>query len=1158
MTNKKLTATGGPGLQRYLTVVAFSLLVALTLLGSFAFAQRATGTLRGQVLDPQGAAVSSAKVTITNEDTGVTQSLQTTSAGTWNLPSVIPGTYSVAVEATGFKSLVKKNVVVLADQENVADTQLQLGVTSETVEVSGGAVEVQTTSSTLNDNYDSHDVLNLPSAGGVLNGSPLNLAVLSPNVVATPGGTTGIGGSVGGMRPRDNNFTVDGIDDNNLGVTGNTSTVIPDAVSEFAVQTNQFSAEYGHSAGGQYNLVTKTGTNAWHGSGEEYFQNRNLNSVDNLTKQAIQAGTLPGIPAYDNNRLGGTIGGPLVKNKWFLFGAYEYTDLHGQGAPTPLLAPTASGLSLLQSLAVDQSVKDILANYPVAPANDAGFQTVNGQNIPIGNLVIISPQLQHEHDAQVNTDYTRGNHQYAARFLFNHSQFILPTNSTQQQFNQIQTNDSRKISLSDTWSINNNWVSDFRLGYSFFHQNNANPCSACPPDITIVNLGQVTVGPGDNQFNKQNTYQVRDTLSWAHGKHTFKFGGEYLHFIYPQFFLSRSNGDYWYSSLQPLINDQVADVGGRVLRGAGTGSFLGTQSAVYGFIQDDYKVTPRLTLNLGLRYEYWTNPLGSSTQSLNAISNVPGVIDFHNPKTDKNNFGPRIGFAYDPTGSGKTAIRGGFGISYDVKFQNFVSITLPPQLFSELNPGNACTLSPLPSWCTTGNGFLAGGGLPQTFIPPATQADARALTASYIDDTVMPKTLTWSLGVQRELYRNATLEVRYLGTRGLELPIQYRRNFTSYFDAGGTPLPTYLRASDIPATFTASTPTDAQYNSFSCFTNPYANCTLDPNFSNNQYLKYGFFSNVTSDPPKGSSIYHGGSVAFTQRFQHGLSVNANYTYSHAIDNGTNEFFTSLLNPRRAQDTNQLGQDRSNSDLDVRHKFALSWTYELPKAKVENKFLGALLNGYQVGSVFLAQSGQPVTLQSGIDANGNGDTAGDRVVLNPFGSGNTGSDVFPVCAATAGTTSGAAVGTTYLGTAVIANPNATNGCAANPLQSITFDPAIGYTPVNPNARYVVAGPAALATVGRNSIRTPGFGVLNLSIFKNTHFTETAYLQLRAEFFNVLNHPNYTLSNGNVFSTAGITTATTTPGYVLPFDSNFLNSHLFSGGQRTVTLGVKMIF
>jgi len=149
----------------------------------------------------------------------------------------------------------------------------------------------------------------------------LNLAVLAPNVVAQPGGVTGIGGSVGGTRPRDNNFTVDGVDDNNLGVTGNNSTVIPDAVAEFNLTTNQFTAEYGHSAGGQFSLVTKTGTNNWHGSGEWYNQNKNYNSLDNLTRNAIAGGTIPGKPDFDNNRFGGTMGGPIVKNKWFVFGA---------------------------------------------------------------------------------------------------------------------------------------------------------------------------------------------------------------------------------------------------------------------------------------------------------------------------------------------------------------------------------------------------------------------------------------------------------------------------------------------------------------------------------------------------------------------------------------------------------------------------------------------------------------------------------------------------------------------------------------------------------------------------------------------------------------------------------------------------------------------
>jgi len=1120
------------------------LAVAVLALCNSALAQRTTGSLRGQVLDPEGAAVANAKVTVTNQDTGVAQTTQTTSAGTWNLPSILPGKYTVSMEAPGFKSLVKKDVTVMADRENVADAQLQLGIASETIEVTAGTEQIQTTSSTLNNNFDSQALLNLPVVGGALS-SPLNLAILAPNVVAQPGGVTGIGGSVGGTRPRDNNFTVDGVDDNNLGVTGPNSTVIQDAVSEFTLQTNQFSAEYGHSAGGQFNLVTKTGTNLWHGTGEWYTQNRNFNSIDNLTKQAIEAGKISGQPAYDNNRYGGTVGGALVKDKWFIFGAYERTYLHGQGTPTPLLAPTAGGLSSLIGMAANPTVASILQNYPVAPAQTNGLTTtVNGQAIPIGDLIIISPVGQNEHDAQVNSDYNFGKHQLGARFNFSQATFIFPVNSTQELFNQNQLYRNRKFTVNDVWSINSNWVNDLRLQYAYYSLANQNPCSTCPPDVTIVDLGQVTVGPGDNQSQKQNTYSIVDNLSWAHGKHTFKFGGQYMHFIYPQFFLSRSNGDNWYSTMQTLVNDQVPDVPGRTLRNAGSGFFLGTQSAMYGFVQDDIKVTPRLTLNLGLRYEYWTNPVGDRTQALNAISSVPGVINFGIPKTDKNNIAPRVGLAWDPAGSGKTAVRGGFGVYYDVKFQNFASITLPPQLQSELDPASACTLTPQPSWCGTQTNFLAGGGLPATYVPPATQTDARALTTSYIDDTVMPKVLSWSLSVQHELYHNAALEVRYLGTRGLSLPVQYRRNFVSYFDAGGAPLPTFLNSAAIPATWDANTPTDANYNTFAA-NNGATTITPIPGLTTstpNIYQQYGFFGNVTSDPPFGNSIYHGGSISFTQRAFHGMTLNTNYTYAHTIDNSTNEFFTSLLNPRRSQDTNRLQDDRSNSDLDVRHKFVLSLIYELPKTSTDNRFLKALLNGYQISPVFLAQSGQPVTIQSGIDSNGNGDSAGDRAVFNPNGTTQTSGDVFPVCEL--------AGGTTYVGSTSFLQAS-NNGCNGS-------DPAIGYTPVNPSDRYVIAGAGARSTVGRNSVTTPGFGTLNLSVYKNTHISETKYLQLQAQVFNVLNHPNYSLSNGNVFSNAGVTTATTTPGYALPFDPNFLNKKLFSGGIRSITLGVKLFF
>jgi hypothetical protein len=369
-------------------------------------------------------------------------------------------------------------------------------------------------------------------------------------------------------------------------------------------------------------------------------------------------------------------------------------------------------------------------------------------------------------------------------------------------------------------------------------------------------------------------------------------------------------------------------------------------------------------------------------------------------------------------------------------------------------------------------------------------------------------------------------------------------------------LPTYLKTSDIPTTYTASTPTDTNFYNFAFGLN------ADPANQSNTYAQYGFNGIVTSDPPFGNSIYHAGSVEFKQRGR-GLTFDANYTYSHTIDNSTNEFHTSALNPRRAEDTNRIGSDRGNSDLDVPHKVAISLAYTTPKTGAENRFVRGLTSGYLFGSSFIAQSGQPVTLQSGVDSNGNNDTAGDRVVFNPSGSGNTGSDVFPVCEATPGTTSGAAVGQTYIGPDAYTLA-AFNGCAANPNGPFAatlgagFDPAIGYTPVNPGARYVVAGGGARTTVGRNSFRSPGFYTWNLSVGKNFHLTESKYFQVQAQVFNILNHPNYALSNGNVFSNGGITTALATPGYAIPTNATFLQPKQFGGGIRTMILAAHFFF
>jgi hypothetical protein len=223
---------------------------------------------------------------------------------------------------------------------------------------------------------------------------------------------------------------------------------------------------------------------------------------------------------------------------------------------------------------------------------------------------------------------------------------------------------------------------------------------------------------------------------------------------------------------------------------------------------------------------------------------------------------------------------------------------------------------------------------------------------------------------------------------------------------------------------------------------------------------------------------------------------------------------------------------------VRHKFALSASYDTPAIHSDNGTIKALLGGYSMRVVYLAQTGQPVTLQSGIDANGNGDTAGDRGVLNPFGTALKGSDVVPVC--------GNADGSTSLAGSTLGNSGSCPGLT------------IGYLAADPNAKYAVAGPDVRTTIGRNSFRSPGFGVMNLSLGKKVTIAESTYFQFKADFYNVLNHKNFTISNGNVFSTSGVTAATSNPGYVNITDPSFLNSTIFSGGNRQITLTAKFVF
>jgi hypothetical protein len=1102
----------------------FAVAVFLSVLFCFsAYSQRLDGTLRGTVMDPSGAVIPRAEVTVTNQTTGVKQTSLSTSTGQYVFPNLQVGMYTVGVVAKGFKDFIRKDVEVLPNQVISADANLPLASATAIVEVTTGGETVQTTTSQLSNDFGSRAVSDLPSPG--LGGGPLNLALLVPNTTTQGAGVLGEGGSIGGARPRLNSFNIDGVDDNRVDVTGHTSEVIPEAVADFNLVTNMFSAELGHSAGGQFNIITKSGTNSWHGSLWEFNNNRNFNAMDNLEKSS----NLTEPRRVDRNRAGAEIGGPILKDHLFIYGAYQFSNTGLAAAAVQQLAPTAEGLASLRAMAASPEVASIISQFPTAAAADSAPQVVNGVTIPIGTFQPAAPSFLNQHDFNINGDLLLGNHQLRTRFLYDRqrSPNVNPDTPLSQFTGNIEA-DNRKAIVTDAWAITPRVMNDFRVSYSRFVQGFTVPAEfANFPNAKIDVLG-LNIGPEGNspQSYTQNNYQVLDNVSIVKGAHTLKFGSEYRRWIAPSDFLPRSRGEWDYADLQTLVNDQVPTGFNGALRGAGSGVFDGNQHAIYGFVQDDWKILPNLTVNLGVRYEWTSNPADVKKQLLNAISTLPGVFEFREPKTDTNNVMPRIGFAWDPLNDQKWAVRGGFGVSFDVTPQNFPLLQLPPQLQTEQNPDITCTLPGAPAWCANfvsggpGNGFLAGGGLLQVNVPPTTREEAQAATQGIILDQVQPKVLTWTLGVQREIMKNTSVEVRYLGTRATQLPIQARINTQSAFTAGLQPLPTFFNAGQIPASILGGTRL-SDFESFDPFIHPE-------------------FSTITAFPPFGGSIYHAGSVDMNRRFARGIMLRANYTWAHNIDDATNELFSSVVNPRRPFDWMNLALDRGRSTLDVRHKFALSWMYEIPKVTTDNGFLKTVAHGWQWNGTYLVQTGQPVSLLANADSNANGDAAGDRGILNTSGTERIGSGVDLVCVGAGGLTS--------------VSPAAT-GCAGGSAN------VAGYVATNPSARYIVAELGALPTLGRNSFESPGVNVWNMGLFKNTKLTERTTLQFRVDTFNTFNHRNFSLAQPTVFQTGvligTVNNALSTTYSNIPSDL-FLNDRQFTGGSRQMQLGVKLIF
>jgi hypothetical protein len=513
-------------------------------------AQGSTGILVGTVLDATNAAVPNAKVEAKNLETGVVSPTTANGEGQYRIANLVAGKYSITGSATGFEAASLQNIAVDANKTATVNITLTIGTVSTTLDVTGTAAVIDTTTAMIQNTFDTDFARDLPiSSLGI---GVANLSLLGAGVASNGNIGVGEGPSIGGQRPYNNNFMVEGVDANNKLVTGSLIRFMPnDAVSQFSVLQNQAGAEYGHSSGGQFNTILKSGTNTFHGTAYEYLQNRNLNAIDQqVQNQAIAAGVRPSNPRSDNNRFGGSFGGPIKKDKLFFFGLYEYNPVGASATPAAVSAPTAQGMALLSSIpGLSATNLGIFQKY-VQPAAqvDPKFTplVVKGVTIPVGTLKFASPNYQNNQSLVTTFDYNiSSKDQLRGRYIYNRLGQV-DTTATLPQFYLFAKAVYHVASLAEYHNFSPAFNNEFRLGYNRMNNpkdagNFAFPGLDSFPNLVLNDLG-LQIGPNQNapQFTIQNTYQLQDNVTWVKGAHTFQLGFDGRRYISPQNFTQRS------------------------------------------------------------------------------------------------------------------------------------------------------------------------------------------------------------------------------------------------------------------------------------------------------------------------------------------------------------------------------------------------------------------------------------------------------------------------------------------------------------------------------------------------------------------------------------------------------------------------------------------
>ena len=1096
-------------------IAVFSLTLAGLLSGA-AMAQTTRGTFLGTVSDETGGILPGVEVTVTNLDTGATRLAISNDEGRYRMVEVPPGNYEISAALAGFTTAVRSGVSMTVNRQARVDLTLSVGEISERVVVTGEAPAVDTTSSTIQGLVDEAQIRDLP-----LNGrSFTDLVTLQMGTVILPIGAknsaSGFGAkiSISGARPSANSFLLDGnfVNDtlNNTpgGATGLMLGV--DTLQEFTVLTNTYSAEYGQSMGGIINAVTKSGTNEVHGNVFYFHRNDNLDARNFFDTDSQNFAERSNPPEFRRHQFGFTLGGPIVPNKTFLFGGYEgLRESLGTSTPIgtltdelrscvgvpagacPIIDPS-TGTNLVMGPGIeDYFIFFPLVNSPVVRAPENG----------IGEAIVVRDTVSNQDNFVIKLDHNfSDSDSFLARYTFDESEVdnqgvnFTTFHAVRNQYLTLEWKHIFSPSLLNVARVgyNRNRIDDTdRQQFPFDANLQLVPTNrSAIPELADGLLGTFTPpGTGGATFGvgiiggntatpriyRTNLFEYADTLTWTRGSHSLRMGANFkrvqANLVSPQ----RTFGSQQFSN--PGIFSFYNGTGGPL-------SFITEDSEVQRgmrywvmgfFIQDDFQIRPNLTLNLGLRYEPSTehtevnNRIGTLKDIRKDTESVSVNSSYLNPT--KKNFAPRIGMAWDPFGDGKTAVRAGFGLFYNIQMSELDRIS------ATSNPPHTtiATISvPLPfdfEVCCAGSEGAA--------------RDALELI-DYLD-TPQSYQMQWNFNVERELIADTTLTVGYVGARGVDLFRVYQWNMPdpvlpSQCDATGgatcvNPMPErspfyfplFGDRPDNSFLFGRTCP-PAGPGFFRC-------ARLNPNFDATIQRSGG-----------ADSWYNGLQLSLKKRFSQGFQIQGSYTWSKSIDTSSKQ----IRGPGESNQTystqNPLDRkgERSPSNFDVQNVFTLNYTVDLPGQNMAGA-AGHVLGGWQLGGIVTLATGVAETLQLGFDN----------------------------CRCLSGEIYG--VSTTDN------RPDLITGGDSNP---VLFDGR------EPTAYFDVSqfepAPAGFhGNIGRNTLRIPGVAQFDFSLVKNTRLGEAANLQFRAEFFNLFNRANFGDPETRLFLAGPTSTSPTTP-------------------------------